>query len=1441
METFLGIDCGSVSLNLVLLSSSSPVPVSMYRRTWGRPLHALVEALDELRARAGDRDLASALVTGSGRELIAEALGIPAVNEITAHATGIYRINPRVRTVIEIGGQDSKFIRIEPPASGEIPEVPLFRMNEICAAGTGAFLDEQAERLGIGIESFGELALQSTKPAPIAGRCAVFAKTDMIHQAQEGTPVPDILLGLAFALARNYVATLVRGEPFVSLVSLQGGVMSNQAVVHAFRKILALGSDQIVRPPHFSVLGAVGCAVLAGQEERAHGLTLLEARSMAEKALQVPRRRSWLQPLDVALKQEVPGLNVAATQDGPLTMGLDIGSVSVKGVVIDRLGNILRTDYRLSHSRLLESLQEVVASLSTGGLAVDAVAVTGSGRHLIGRLLEADLIVNEITAQAEAAVRCDPGADTVVEIGGQDSKWISLENGELKDFEMNRICAAGTGSFLMAQAERLQLAMGKVFSDAAFVADKPADLGSRCTVFMESDLIHHQNNGASSADLAAGVCLSVVQNYLERVANNKLLGQRVIFLGGVAATPAIRAAFEAHTGRSFHIPSFHQVSGAYGAALKALASIERGEMRTGLRSPVSIDLKEVHGEEFVCKGCTNRCRVHRYALEDRLVFNGGLCDRWEAEERVEREVRDENPFAFRKQLLDSMIVDDPDPSRSWGMIRSPQFFDWFPFWKGFCDSLDQPLTVARSADRHQFERGFKYLSAETCLPVKLVAGQIRDLVEADVRTLFHPSILSEAPAERGDRPRYYCPYIQALSQFFRGAFDVRWIEPFISWELDPEAITREPIRFAQSLGFSRKRGAEAVALGLRQLEDFRSRLHQEGQRFLDDLGSQEQALVVLGKPYHTADSFLNMNLASLLARLGIKGLPADMLPPGDADEGCPVSWKYQQEMIRAAQTVGKDRKLFPVFLTFFGCGPDPFTLRHVREAVAGKPLLILEMDEHSSRAGIITRLEAFLESLPRASRAGARGKKAILAPSLSAAASLPKTADQAAVSASGPSHASRGLPTRSAPEVASAPGKPRVLYLPYLADHTYGFAAAARSVGIETVVLPPPDEESEHCGRPHMIGGECHPYALLLGDYLKLARKLPPAEARESLFYILGPDACRLSQFPVYIDKVRTKLGLDLGVVSEIQDALEAFGLSPRHRHYLLLRAWEGLNAYDVLLELYLQIRPFVSDAKELDAVYATCRDRVCDALACGKVRAGIEEALHTLGNIRPEDRESRPLVAVTGDYYTRVVPYANNDVYREIEDLGGIVLPPPTFSDCFKMSTLRDLTWGFESGRGVEILRSGLLYGFMAVSEYKVRGAASIKARLHIPRDLSGMALWRAAADQADPRLPTGITAPIATALQQADNGADGILNLMTLNCSYGTVVTAALSRALRKRPGLPMLTLVYDGLKKTNERTRLEAFMEQVHARFKGRTDPHRTGSQHGRNASRGFASFR
>jgi predicted CoA-substrate-specific enzyme activase len=1437
----LGIDCGSISLNLVLLNDGKEDPVTVYRRTHGRPLQTFVEGVDELLDVCGEDILIeSSLVTGSGRELLAEALEIPAINEITAHAAGVHRVDPRVRSVIEIGGQDSKFIRIEPDPRGGSPRFPVFRMNEICAAGTGAFLDEQSARLGIPVESFGEIALRSDNPAPIAGRCAVFAKTDMIHKAQEGTPIPDILMGLALALARNYAATLIRGDSLEPVVSLQGGVMSNAAVVRAFKTVLGLKDGDVVTPPYFTVLGALGCADLSRRQDDPTPSTLTQLKRRVESALRRPVRRSSLAPLDVGRNVEmrsVEPLPVGTSLDAPLVMGLDVGSVSVKGVIADAKGRVAAQDYRLSRSRPLETLRDVIEALLQIGPRPDLVAVTGSGRYLAGRLLEADLIVNEITAQARAALSADSSTDTVVEIGGQDSKWIALEEGAVRDFEMNRVCAAGTGSFLMEQADRLALSMGKEFSDSAFSSRAPADLGTRCTVFMESDLIHHQNNGASSEDLAAGVCVSVVHNYLERVANNRPLGDRIMFLGGVAALPAVRAAFERETGKRFHVPEIFKVSGALGAALKALDRVRTGDLVPRVRKELRFDPVSIKKEQFRCRGCPNQCFIDKYRPGDRIVFHGGLCDRWETEEGSADASEREDLFKFRTKLLEETARSGSGHGTKWGIIRTPQFYEWFPFWKAFCDELGIDLVPAPAPGRRQFERGTRFLRVETCLPIKVLAGQIADLEDAGIGTLFHPAILTEeSPESSGDHngPRWpregsfvtHCPYVQASSQFFRGSFDVKWEEPVICYELDPDSFRREHIRLARRLGASRGEAADAFRAGLDRMRDFRERLNEEGERFLASLGEQDRALVVLGKPYHTSDPFLNMNLGSLCRRLHVPAIPADIFPHQYREHPPRLSWKHQSFMIRTAREIAGDPRLFPVLITFYGCGPDPFTLRHLWQSLEGKPLLLLEMDEHTSRAGVMTRIEAFLDRMKQGGKASGAYRGGVVLP--------PRAGDDEKGSAldggSDDEETTENacLPfTQSASRISPAPGltrsSPRIradmLFMADMADHTFGFAAAARSVGVDARVLPPPDEESERLGRPHMVGGECHPYALVLGDYIKLAAQLPTRQAERSRFYMIGNDACRLQQYPVYIDKVRRELGYSIGVIGVVDEGLEAFGLARKYRKQVLVRAWEGLNAFDLLKQVYTSIRPVARDRALLEQAYAQARDNLFEALSQGYVRRGMEEALHELGKVPVDERSAGPLVAVAGDYYSRVVPFANNNVMDEIERLGGTLLYPPCFSDSIKLGTTRQFVWRLLGGQWKEAAADGLMALLLLASEFKVKGGPIARSTMEGPWDPFGVRMWKTAAALTNGHLSSGINAPLATALHQLDQGADGVLNLITLNCLYGTVTTAVLARALKDRPGIPMLTLIFDGLKKTNEKTRLEAFMEQVHDNFRRR----------------------
>lgn len=1450
-QCFLGIDCGSVSLNIVVLGSSSKDPFSLYRRTNGRPLETFVSAVGDLVRRFGDQArMEGVLVTGSGRELFARCLDIPTVNEISAHAAGAYRADPRIRTIIEIGGQDSKFIRIEPPGQGSSPQIVSFRMNEICAAGTGAFLDEQADRLGIPLESFESLALTSREPAPIAGRCAVFAKTDMIHQAQEGRPLPDILMGVAYALARNYMATLIRGDALVPLVSLQGGVMANRAVVEAFLELLGVAEDEIIISQHHKVLGALGCAIMAEASSSRREIGLEDLWHRAMNAQQPASSRFILAPLEhsgpyFSCTNEIVRNEI--TGRPPYIMGLDVGSVSVKGVVIDAQGAIVAEDYRLSSGRPFHALEHVITALSRRVPHVVACSVTGSGRVLAGRLLRANLTVNEITAQARAATAHDSRVDTIIEIGGQDSKWISLESTTLKDFEMNRVCAAGTGSFLMEQAERLGFDVGDEFVEAAFSSSAPSDLGTRCTVFMESDLIHHQNNGSSRKDLAAGVCVSIVRNYLERVAGHKPMGRRILFLGGVAANAAVRSAFERETGRSLESPEFFRVSGAFGAALKALDSVEAGNLVPQERSLNTVSLKGIEKRCFSCSGCPNQCRIDEYRLEDRRVFHGGRCDRWEVEARSRHADSGPDLFRARTDLLQGgaeavgEAVSDRKTTgadvHTWGMIRSPHYYEWYPFWKEFWGVLGISLVVAPAPDRKQFESGTRHLRVETCLPMKVMAGQARALTERGVTTIFHPAILNEPPVTLGGRPVEHCPYIQASAQFYRGSFDVEWLEPVISHEVAVDAFRTEHLLLAHRLGFADAHVAEAFESGMAKQAEFEGKIEQLGREFLESVREGEQAIVVLGKPYHTAEPFLNMNLGSLFSRLGIKAIPGDLVPLERHPARNPIAWKNQLRMIAVARAIAQDQRLFPVMITSFGCGPDPFTVRHIRESLKGKPLLVLEMDEHTSRAGVMTRLEAFLDRIKSgALRRGAVDEESVpgIRPrsrsrvSPRAASSEEARTDPIRIDAMNvsPHSAGTGDSTSFPRRGRGEPSGERLvrgrrvdrIYLPHFGDHARAFAAAACSVGIEAHVLPPPNEESERLGRPHLVGGECHPYALILGDYLRLAESLAIDKGNRSIFCVPGYSACRLGQYPVYMEKVRKECGHSMRVIADLSQALTAFGLSKKNREHVLLRTWEGLNAYDVLLQVYLKVRPVASSPERVEQLYEKCRDSLFQSLCRGEAVTGLEDALQAFYGVPVREEAGRPAVAVTGDYYTRIVSYANNEVFRELESLGGTVWSPPTFSDGLKLYYLQEVL-GRHSilSSSSDFASRCSFYASVVLSELQIKGSALARRTLGGRLDPFGLRMTRKVARHMDPRYPPGMSAPLATALNQIEQGADGVLNLITLNCSYGTVVTAALSRALRDRPGFPLLTLVYDGLKKTNEKTRLEAFMEQVHHRHR------------------------
>ncbi|MCK4324482.1 MAG: CoA activase, partial [Armatimonadetes bacterium] len=500
-DLYLGIDVGSVSVNLAVIDAQDNIIEEQYIRHHAHPMQRAAQALQQAVDSYGRERIAGLAATGNGGRTVARILGADFVNEVVAQATATRRLFPQVNTVIEIGGEDSKLIFIEDSQQDGSGEVADFAMNAACAAGTGSFLDQQASRLGLDIEEFGQLALQSEHPPRVAGRCSVFAKTDMIHLQQKATPEHDIVAGLCFALARNFKSTVGSGADITPPLSFHGGLAANPGMVRAIKEVFEADGDQLIIPEHFATMGAIG-AVLKARQSGIQMPDLDKLEELRRYQVQVGEEKD-LEPLSIEKSTIQPSRLVAPTvepgQKIPAYLGVDVGSISTCLAVIDTDANVLAKEYLMTAGRPLVAVQEGLRRIGEKYgdiLDIQGAATTGSGRYFIGDVIGADIIKNEITAHARGALQIAPDVDTIFEIGGQDSKYTSLQGGAVVDFAMNNVCAAGTGSFLEEQAERLAISIEDEFAELAFKSQAPANLGERCTVFMETQVTRHQQSGA---------------------------------------------------------------------------------------------------------------------------------------------------------------------------------------------------------------------------------------------------------------------------------------------------------------------------------------------------------------------------------------------------------------------------------------------------------------------------------------------------------------------------------------------------------------------------------------------------------------------------------------------------------------------------------------------------------------------------------------------------------------------------------------------------------------------------------------------------------------------------------------------------------------------------------------------------------------------------------
>jgi predicted CoA-substrate-specific enzyme activase len=996
---FLGIDIGSITVKLVVLDEAAEILAWRYARSHGQPRALL---LAQAHAVAGDLHLeldefvdrvAAAGFTGSGGRPVAELLGGHHVNELVAQTRAVGKYCPRARTVIEIGGQDSKLLSVAwDETIGQMVLVDM-ALNNLCAAGTGAFLDQQAERLGISIENeFSDLALQSETPARIAGRCTVFAKSDMIHLQQKGTPLPDILAGLSLALARNFKSVIGKGRAFVPPIVIQGGVAYNKAVVRAFAEVLKVAPENIIIPEYHHLMAALGTTFVAmeeinlGRDFRFRGFApLFRNGSAAERSSStLPRLVRTAGAFARTKATTGPARRTSMAPAVPIYLGIDVGSITAKVAAIDDNGHVIASRYTFNQGKPLEIVKQDLWDVGQelgDGVNVLGVGATGSGRRLTADFVGADVVRSEITAQARAAVAIDPKVDTIFEIGGQDSKFIRLVDGTVVDFAMNNACAAGTGSFLEEQADRLQIKIEDEFSQRAFAGGCPVALGERCTVFMESDLVHHQQHGAKIENLTAGLAYAIVDNYMNRVVGRRTIGSHIFLQGGVAWNDSVVAAFREVTGRSVIVPPHHDLTGAIGAALKArdqrAESLRLGEAPVTRFRGFDLRGRNYASKSVICHACPNLCEINRMSIDDEPpLFYGARCDIFEKDghmQRVEQELDVIDLFSERQRLL--MGDYQPPAEKAAGRVRvgiprTLHFYDLFPYWRTFFDELGMDIVLSSGTNRPIAQRTKEIAIAEACYPAKLVYGHVAELLEQKLDFVFLPSVLNRENVTPHQTQNTYCVYIPAAGNMVAacpelelGRAKLVTAPLHMLWD---RLKRRELARIAAELGVSKRSVVQADRAGLEAQQTFYSELRQRGREVLANLNPDQAALVLVGRPYNIGDPGVSQDLPYKLRKLGALPIPLDFLAVDEVDISDRYErmfWRSGQDILAGARIIRQDPRLHGIYVTSFNCGPDSFIVSYFRRVMRGKPYLELEVDEHTADTGILTRCEAFLESL----------------------------------------------------------------------------------------------------------------------------------------------------------------------------------------------------------------------------------------------------------------------------------------------------------------------------------------------------------------------------------------------------------------------------------------------------------------------------------------------
>ncbi len=1396
-----GIDIGSTTVKLTVLDENDNIIYGEYRRHRADTQAALAVLLRGAREALGNCDI-SAAITGSGSINLGKAMEIDFVQEVVAVATALQKKHPQTDVAIELGGEDAKIIYF----GAGLEE----RMNGVCAGGTGAFIAQMAALLQTDAEGLNEAAKSYKEIYPIAARCGVFAKTDIQPLINEGATTPDLAASIFQAVVNQTISGLACGKPIRGCVAFLGGPLHFLTELKkAFIRTLKLTDETTVDPESSHLFAAIGAALEADVTKAVNISTLIERLDRGvEIAFEMPRvptlfdsEADYSEFLARHKRATVAKGDITAYK-GDCFLGIDAGSTTTKLALIGESGELLFSYYANNKGRPIETAKAAMQELFK--LLPDTAKIkracsTGYGEELLKSAFSLDEGEVETIAHTTAAAFFERDVDCVLDIGGQDMKCIKLKDGAVESIMLNEACSSGCGSFIENFANSLGHS-AEEFASLALFAKSPVDLGSRCTVFMNSNVKQAQKEGASVADISAGLAYSVIKNALFKViklANAKALGRKIVVQGGTFYNKAVLRAFEKVAETEATCPDIAGLMGAFGAALIAGKHYD-GKESTILPKEKLLSLTYTT-KSSRCKGCSNSCMLTFNRFEGgRIHITGNRC-----EKGLGNKPSEDKPFNMveykRERIFGYETLSEKEAPRGViGLPRVLNMYENYPFWATFFKRLGFATVLSPFSTRKIYELGMESIPSESeCYPAKLAHGHVQYLINQGIKRIFHPCVFFEKQETSSAQNNFNCPIVISYPENLKNNVEavadgeVEYIRPFVAFTSERVIADRLVTLCKEEWQLPEREVRRAVSAAWEEQEKVKEDIRKAGAKALADMTVAGKCGIVLaGRPYHI-DPEINHGIPELIASYGLTVLTEDSLPLEAEDRTLRVvdQWVYHSRLYTAAHFVTARDDLELVQLNSFGCGLDAVTGDQVSEILdAGNKLYtLLKIDEVNNLGAVRIRIRSLIAAMRMRQSEGIRPKKTVM-------------------------HYERREFTADMREQGYT------ILAPQMSPIHFDFVSPVfKSHGYNVVILDNDNRTAINTGLQYVNNDACYPSITVVGQIMEAVLSGRYDTDRLAIMMAQTGGCCRASKYVGFIRRALDKAGMShIPVISLNTNGMEK-NSGFKASIPLLKDAFRAIAYGDVIMRCLYKVRPYEKLPGSANALHAKWRGICIDVLTNKKTKYKHREVFRGIvkdfDELPIDEGIKKPRVGIVGEILVKYMPLANNHLVELLEKEGAEVVVPDMM-DFFSYCLFGNLYKHEFLGRSGVTARVSRL-GIKAIDLVRRQAVDALKQsrRFGVPMDIYEVA------EKTKPFLSLGNLYGegwflAGEMIELLEGGVDNIVCIQPFACLPNHVVGKGVIKALKKAyPKANIAAVDYDpGASEVNQLNRIKLMLSSA-----------------------------